>query len=152
MSLPPFASVDDYADRFGAVADETRTEAHLADASAEIRSYLGASFVDDAGALDFSDAHSWAPDVFLKITCQVAHRTQTNPDGAQRETIDGYTVEHGGVYLNRIEQAQLNAATGRSPLGVLSTTRGPLETGDVRDRWFEGGLTEETEPWTLMPS
>lgn len=152
MSLPPFASLDDYQDRFGPVADEARAEAAIDDASSDIRAYLDTSFVTD-GALDFSEARAWASDVFRKVACQIAHRRLDNPDGIRRESIDGYETEFtnssADTFLTRSEKAQLNAAAGRSALTVISTTRGPLETGDVREGWFEG-MTEEIEPWTLM--
>lgn len=152
MSLPPFASIDDYEDRFGSVVDVARAEAAIDDASSDIRAYLDASFVTE-DALDFSEARTWAADVFRKVACQVARRRLDNPDGIRRESIDGYETEFtnasADTYLTRSEKAQLNAATGRPSLTVLSTTRGPLETGDVREGWFEG-MVEETTPWTLM--
>lgn len=137
MSLPPFASLDDYTARFGAVSDETAAEAALTDASTDIRSFLQATFVDDSDELDFSSAKPWAADLFIKTTCQVAQRRLSNPDGLTAETVAGYSFQQANssadTFLTKSEKSVLLRAIGRSdyPVWTMPTTR--LDTDDITD-------------------
>lgn len=125
-TLPAFATIDDYTDRFGESADESRTQAALDDASTRIRSTVGDALVNEAGTeIEFPDsAKAWAADTFMAVCCQIAQRRLSNPEGVTAETITGYsyslTNASADAYVRKGEKADLLAALGRSTAGAWS--------------------------------
>lgn len=127
-SLPPFADVDDLADRIpGGIKDDdiARAEAALDDASTLIRAEAGKDWASDF------------PDIVFTVTLRAALRAFTNPAGLQQESVQGWSGSFANsstdVYLTSNEKRLVRAAAGRNTLMVQSTTRGPLETQNVCD-------------------
>lgn len=151
--LPPLASVDDLATWMGpkfpipSGPSTARAAAILAASSTLVRRFTGSTWVDEEGEL----AHGDDPvlwDAVAQVTIMVAERVWKNPDG---ETQAGtgpfsHTVEAWaalGCALRDDEKDLLGGTPGVPGLGVISTTRGPIETGsvlhcraDASDPWF----------------
>lgn len=134
MALPTLATVDDLERRLGQpIGDRDQAEALLERASSKIRSYVGTTWVDpDTGLLDGVPEH---PDV-RGICVEMVFRAVTNPAGVTQDTAGPFSVSFGSeaaqrVYLQSSEKDELAPIRRRGGLGVISTTRGPLETGTV---------------------
>lgn len=156
MSLPAFATVAELTARAGELGDDARMQAALADGAAMMRGEVNETWTVE-GELDFTGFPEWAADALRAINIAAARRILTNPEGLEGETIDGYTSEFSNasadVYLTKGEKRTLHRAAGQLVgVGVISTTRGPIETASlVQDCWPDASdMAEETEPWTLM--
>lgn len=152
MSLPAFASSNDYTALFGDV-DVTLAQAALDRASTIIRSRIGSAMVDEDNNLDFSTAKPWAADTFAGICVQVAHRVLDNPGGVSAETIGAYSFQQANAsadaYLTAQEKAELAAALGRSTYGVwtLPTTRSDDDASD----FINAVGSDEPMPFSYAP-
>jgi hypothetical protein len=153
MSLPAFATLDQLAARV-TVDDEDRAQAALDDASVEIRSIAGVSFVTD-GAVDFTGYPSWAEDALVKVCCSAAARALANPEGRtqQAETIGSYSHTDAfanaspDVYLTAGERRLIRRAAGRTGLGTITTTRGD----DCDTQYLDVVPSGEPMPWLQGP-
>jgi hypothetical protein len=150
MSLPAFATLDQLAART-TVADETRAQAALDDASAEIRAIAGVTFT--AGEeLDFTGYPTWAEDALVKVACSSAIRALTNPEGEQSETIGSYSHSYANaspdVYLTANERRLIRRAAGRTGLGTITTTTG---YDDSDTRYLAVSPPGEPMPWLSGP-
>lgn len=150
MSLPAFATLDQLAARM-TVADETRAQAALDDASAEIRSIAGVTFVTD-DVLDFTGYPTWAEDALVKVCCSSAVRSLTNPEGEQSETIGSYSHSYANaspdVYINANERRLIRRAAGRTGLGTITTTTG---YDDSDTQYLDVSPPGEPMPWLQGP-
>lgn len=132
MALPTLATVDDLERRLGQpISDRDQAEALLEYASALIRGYTGRTYVDDDG--DLVDP---LPDGVTQVCVEMVFRAITNPSGVTQDTAGPFSVSFGSeaaqrVYLQSSEKDELAPIRRRGGLGVISTTRGPLETGTV---------------------
>lgn len=134
MTLPALATVDDLERRLGqTIPDRDQAEALLERASSKIRSYVGLTWVDpDTGLLDGVPEY---PDV-RGICVEMVVRAVTNPFGVTQDTTGPFSVSYGPdaaqrVFLQRGEKEELAPIRRRGGLGVISTTRGPIETATV---------------------
>lgn len=124
--LPPLATIDDVTARLGTMPDLAMAAAFLDDASELVRAETGRDWVDEAGEL----VDPLPPSVVV-VTARAAARALRNPAEVTQQTAGPFSVTHpSGVYLTRAEQKIL-ARVGRPQIGTLSTTRGPIETGDI---------------------
>lgn len=158
--LPPFATVDDLADRIsGGVTDDdlARAGAALQDASSKIRSYTGETWVTD-GELDMPADPEWAEDTIVRITVAVAKRAFENPEGltAHAEGVDGYNDSRQyansspDVFLTSAEKADLDKLTGgTSGVWTLATTRCDSSATDLPV--FDGDAYIGVEGSELLP-
>lgn len=150
MSLPAFATLEQLADRV-TVDDEARAQAALDDASVEIRSIAGVSFVTD-DELDFTSYPVWAEDALVKVCCASAIRSLANPAGEQSETIGSYSHSFANaspdVYLTANEKRLVRRAAGRTGLGTIITTTGYDESDT---RYLDVVPPGEPMPWLQGP-
>jgi len=126
MSLPALAPVEDLEVRLGKSCDRPRAQAALDDASALIRAEAGQTWVDADGNLD------GVPDIIVTLAMKVARRAVLNPDGHTSESVGPFSVSMapGDVYLLDSEKRIIRQTVGQfGTIGVLSTTRGTIETG-----------------------
>lgn len=164
MSLPAFASVDDYQAMFGSDDDVDRVQAVLNRASTMMRSVVNSAMVNDSNALDFTGAKPWAADTFVGICVQVAHRVIDNPDGLASETIAGYAYSQvnasSDAYITKQERAELVAVLGRARfpgIWTLPTTRAENDYPDVPwvgpalDTRIDVDGSDEPMPFTYDP-
>jgi hypothetical protein len=150
MSLPAFATLDQLAART-TVSDETRAQAALDDASVEIRSIAGVTFVTDE-QLDFTGYPTWAEDALIKVCCAAAVRSMTNPAGEQSETLGSYSHSYANaspdVYINANERRLIRRAAGRTGLGTITTTTG---YDDSDTQYLDVVPAGEPMPWLEGP-
>lgn len=157
MSLPAFATLDQLAARV-TVDDEDRAQAALDDASVEIRSIAGVSFVTN-DVLDFTGYPSWAEDALVKVSCSAAARSLANPEGLtqQAETIGSYSHSDAfanaspDVYLTANEKRLVRRAAGRTGLGTITTTRAERTTDGVLVDEYGTEYLDVSPPGEPMP-
>ena len=140
MSLPRFAEVADVEARLGRpfAGDEiAQCEAFLDDASMVIRAEAGRTWLNDSGdALVGTEAQL---DALRTVCANMAARVMRNPSGANQRTAGPFSesyapsVSAAHVYLSKSDRKVLAWVVGRSGVGTLSTTRGPIETTPIRD-------------------
>lgn len=137
MGLPALATPAALAAWLGAPVDEARAQAVLSAASTLVRARAGENWVDAAGQLE-----AGIPDGIPQVVVLVAARAWANPTGTSSTAAAPFSAAWPvGFALTEAEAEMVDAAMGSTPvrgLGTISTTRGPLETGDV---WVdvEGG-------------
>jgi hypothetical protein len=135
--LPPLAGVDDLETWMGVSITGApaipRAVAILSAASTLVRRFTGATWVDAEGAIDEGDD----PVLFeaaRQVVVLVAERVWKNPNGHTQEagapfshTIEAWAAL--GLALRDEEKEMLSTSPGVPGLGVITTTRGPIETG-----------------------
>ena len=116
--MGPFATVDDYTDRYGEVEDQQQVKTMLGDASAFIAAQPGFRLLgpDDDG-YDLQRAN------LVRVTCAVVHRSLSAGDFAGLSSVSqgagGYTatvnVYNPGedFYLTKAEKRTLGIGGGR---------------------------------------
>ena len=132
MDLPALAAEMDLTIRGVDTSNSTRVQAILSDVSGLIHFETGNVWVTDDGTLAAT-----IPPVVKTVAIKAARRALENPEQIESERIGtGYQATYANaspdVYLTPREQALVRRAAGISSLGTISTTRGPLETPDVR--------------------
>lgn len=155
MTLPALADLDAFKVRLGfdlALSDEPRAQAALEDASALARAEAGVDWITDADppALDTANI----PDIVVAIVLRAARRAFINPDEVESESAGSYQVRFRDVYLTVKECELIRNAGGTTPtgLGVVSTTRGPIETAPLTcDTVGLFPSVEEEDPFALWP-
>lgn len=132
--LPPLAEVWHLTERMGdgAVTDEVQAIARLADASSLVRSYAGTDWIDD-------DGEPAPPPAIPGLVAGMVERAVRNPMGATQTQAGPFGVSFGPeaasrIYLTAAEKQVIRQAVGRSNIGVLSTSRGSVETH--REDWW----------------
>ena len=132
MPLPALASLGQLEARLGGDVDDVpQALAMLDQASAIVRAYTGLRWVDEHGNLD------GVPDGVPGVVVEMVYRVTQNPGGATQDTAGPFSVAFGAnaaerLYLSVGDKLILDAVPGRrSGLGVISTTRGPVETPPV---------------------
>ena len=127
MALPPLASVSDLAAWVGGdIPDgDARAGAVLSHASTKVRTYVGKTWVDEAGELKD------VPDVAAQVAVRVAGRAWMNPEDLDSVTLDDGTKRWGsvrGIALTEEDKADLaslrDTASFPAGLGVVGTYRG----------------------------
>ena len=140
MSRPALATVDDVAVRLGqAIDDEAQANARLADASEIVRAYA-----DPTGETTWlNDAETDVEDVppqVAGVVAQMVERAAHNPMGAVQATEQTGPYQRmfsfgpdaaARLYLSRNDKMVIRTVMGRTSIGTLSTSRGPLETPAV---------------------
>ena len=112
--MTPFATVDDYTDRYGEVEDEARVSALLQDATNIIASQPGFAMREDD--------ETWMG-VLETVTCAMVHRSLMSGDYAGLSNVSqgagGYTASvavynpGGDLYLTRNERRALGIGGAR---------------------------------------
>lgn len=112
-------------------ADRLRVEAFIDDASAQVRTLAGATWVDDEGELLGDDE---IPPTVRAVVASAAMRAYLNPDALTSATFGGYAEARGaavvGVYLTGDEKKAVLLAVGRNLLGSITVQR-PEYVGGV---------------------
>lgn len=109
-------------------AEDPRALAYLEAASGAIRGEAGENWVDTEGELVTT-----LPASIPGLTVRIAARLISNPSGVESEATGPFRVTFGPGDLTTAERREIRLALGRpyNGIGTISTTRGPLETGDV---------------------
>lgn len=157
MTRPALASVDDLEQLLGeVVANPVQADARLAQASELVRAYAGIDWLNAEG----TDVEN-VPGAIPGVVAGIVERASRNPDGITQENAGPFGRSFGSdaasrIYLTDADKRIIRYAAGTGALGVIGTTRGPIETGTVLDCWAlptEGlaGFTEADEPYALWP-
>ena len=154
MARPALATVEDLERLLGeAVPDEDQAEARLEQASELVRAYARVDWLSDDES-EVEDVPGQIPGVVIAIV----ERASRNPSGATQETAGPFSRSFGSeaaarMYLTAGEKLIIGHATSAIGLGVITTTRGAMETPNVRECWDGGmsGLTEADDPYALWP-
>lgn len=149
--LPPLAEVDDLEVWMGVeISGEStsRAVAILAAASTLVRSYTGKVWVDADGETSDATDNPVRFDAVQQVVVLVSERVWKNPNGNTQENTGpfSHTVEAWaalGLALRDEEKAMLGGSSLVPGLGVISTTRGPLETRGT----CQGYTESTTTPW-----
>lgn len=148
MARPALATLDDLA-RLLTVTDEDLAEARLEQASELVRAYAGIDWLNE----DESDVDG-VPGAIPGLVASMVERATRNPDGVTSESAGPFARSFGSdaaarIYLTSADKLVIRHAATASPIGVISTTRGAMETADVIDFW--GDLVEAENPYALWP-
>lgn len=135
MSLPPLADLDSFGSWPGVSMDTHGIVAAVAlldHVSAMVRAHAGVNWVDEHGDLE------GVPQDIPGIVLQVAARVWSNPDARRQSTEGPFSASWDavGLSLSADERRRVSAAAATGPyrgLGVVSTTRGDVETPSVID-------------------
>lgn len=139
MALPPLAALPDLKAWPGVVIPESaepQAVALLGHVSAKVRDHAQLDWVNDTG-----DALADVPPIVATIVVTVAARVWANPEAklsrGSGPFVSAWDPDQVGLVLTEDEKASITRAAGRGSgilgLGVISTTRGPIETATVRD-------------------
>lgn len=155
MARPALATIDDLERLLGeSVPNEDRAKALLEQASEIVRAYAQTTWLNDA-----EDALDDVPGAIPGVVVAMVDRATANPAGITQETTGPFSRSFGPdasqrLYLTAGEKSVVRFALGAATtLGVISTTRGPIETSPVT---CGGGVglvdaVEETDPYSLWP-
>ena len=134
MTLPPLATVEELEQRLGRDIPHGEATAQaswlLGYSSALVRAYCRADWIDpDTGLL------GPLPSGVAEVAVEIVYRAVTNPEGVTQDSAGSFSVSFGSeaaqrMFLTAGDKAILGG-TGRSSIGTLSTTRGPIETPTV---------------------
>lgn len=141
MARPALATLTDLEDLLGCVDDETAATARLAQASEIVRAYAGMTWLnaDETAVVD-------VPGAIPGVVAAMVERATRNPSGTVQETAGPFSRSFGSsaaerLYMTKAEKMVVRAASDRSQIGVIPTTRGPLETRSImdpdHDSWVE---------------
>jgi hypothetical protein len=145
MPRPALATSADVAARLGHdVDDEDQVQAWLEDASALARAYAGRTWLN----ADETELENEPADV-VGVVAGMVVRLISNPDGVTQESLGQFSQSFGSdasqrLFLTAADKLILKAASGRTGIGTLPTTRGHLETPRVRDWCWDD---EPDCPW-----
>lgn len=158
---PPLATVDDLVRLLGAPIDtgapQTQATALLEMASEHVRAFAGQTWLNS----DESALIDGTPKALSGVVVGMVYRAIRNPDGAVSATAGPFARDFGPdaaarIYLTKGDKDVIAMATGSNPagIGVISTTRGPMETTNVEPIFNTGGAdvlppVEDVDPWAL---
>jgi hypothetical protein len=161
MTLPAFATVDQFADRLPgglALGDLSRALAALEDASALIRVEAGKDWAggDDGDELDFGDLAQRHQDAITTVCISVARRAFTNPAGVNSQTAGPFSSDFADassdVYLKASERAVVKRAAGLTGLISIATTReDPIGSSDLGTLGNDGVIYAPTTTGQDIP-
>lgn len=153
MARPALATVDDLERLLGeSVPDADQAEARLEQASELVRAYARTDWLNE----DEDDVEG-VPGAIPGVVAGIVERASRNPDGATQESAGPFSRSFGAdaaarLYLTAGEKLIIGHATSAVGLGVITTTRGAMETPSVLDcTGGLSGLTEADEPYSLWP-
>lgn len=145
--MAALATLEQLEDRMGSIADPTRAQAFLDDASILV--------IDEAGT-DWSGAGEEVPLVVAVIVLAATARALRNPDGAESEKIGAtYAVTYqrtlGGVWLTRAECRRIRRAAGQNSIGSIEL-ESPYAAPDVITVPVDtnGDLRGDELPWVTI--
>lgn len=156
-----YATAADVLARWTGTGKPSATDPVIATRVGDAETLVDAEFPNIATAIT---AGTLKAGVVKLVVINMVLRVFKNPEGVRSHsetndgTFDATTVfagdNPGALEITTLERSWLAAAAPVTAntfggIGVLSTTRGPLETGPV-GLGYCGDSTEETEPWVLM--
>lgn len=152
MARPALATLDDLERLLGDIAEPDQAEARIEQSSELVRAYAGVDWLnDDETAIEN------VPGAIPGVVVGIVERASANPGGVVSETTGPFSRSFGAdaasrIYLTDGDKRIIRHAlgSGQSPLGVISTTRGAMETPNVIDCW-DGVLVEADDPYALWP-
>lgn len=155
MARPALATVEDLQRLLGEdapITDEDQANARLEQASELVRAYARQDWLNDDG-----DELEDVPGAIPGVVAGIVERASRNPDGATYETVGPFARSFGAdaaarLYLTAADKLVIGNAVSAIGVGVISTTRGAMETPNVLD-CLGGldGLTEADDPYALWP-
>lgn len=154
MARPALATVDDLERLLGeAVPNPARADALLEQASEIVRAYAQTTWLnDDEDELDA------VPGAIPGVVLAMVDRATANPGGITQESAGPFSRSFGPdasqrLYLTAGEKSVVRFALGaQTTLGVLSTTRGRIETAELTcPGLLSDAPVEETNPYSLWP-
>ena len=118
---PPFATVEDLAQRGVDVSDESRAEGTIDDVSNLVHEVSSQVWiVVDGDGLSLSPD---VPPVIRTITIKACRRALVNPNSLDSLTLEDFGYKFrpadGDVYLTRAERSQIRAAAGKPSIGTI---------------------------------
>lgn len=156
MARPALGTIDDLEDLLDEPIDNpAQAQARLAQASELVRAYAGIDWLNDE-----QTAVENVPGAIPGVVAAIVERASRNPGAVTQdaETVGpfSFTRSFGAdaaarIYLTDSDKRIIRHAAGTSPLGVIGTTRGRMETADVIDCWGLTPSVEETNPYALWP-
>lgn len=152
MARPALATVEDLERLLGdSVPNEDQAVARLEQASELVRAYAGVDWLsDDEDELD------GVPGAIPGVVVGIVERASRNPDGVTQESAGPFARSFGSdaasrIYLTDADRRIIRHASAAPSLGVISTTRGRMETPNVAGECWDGGLVEADDPYALWP-
>lgn len=148
MARPVLATIEELEARLGSTLDtggeRTQADARLADASEIVRAYAGVTWLNDDETALADDV----PGQIVGVVASMVERASRNPGGVTQETAGPFGRSFGAdaaarLYMTKSERMVVRAAVGKTGLGTIATSRGPLETGRTCDRYGIGDTPEE---------
>ncbi len=154
MARPALATVDDLERLLGEdVPNEGRAEALLEQASEIVRAYAQTTWLSDD-----QDELVDVPGAIPGVVTAMVDRATANPGGITQESAGPFSRSFGAdaaqrLYLTAGEKSVIRFALGATTtLGVIATTRGPMETPDVTcGHGYLEPSVEESDPYALWP-
>lgn len=157
MARPALASVEDLerllAEDIDGDASTEQAEARLEQASELVRAYAGTDWLN----ADESDVEG-VPGAIPGVVVGIVERASRNPSGTVSESAGPYSRSFGSeaaarIYLTAGDKMIIRHAVGNvSGLSVISTTRGPIETGDCPGWLGFEDTVENLDPYRLWPT
>ena len=151
MARPALATVDDLERLLGAtIANPAQADGRLEQASELVRAYARTDWLNDDG-----DELAGVPGQIPGVVVGMVERASRNPDGVTQESAGPFARSFGAdaaarIYLTAADKLVIRHALDSPGIGVIQTTRGPMETPSVRcDTW--DGLVEAEDPFSLWP-
>lgn len=134
MARPALATIDDLEALLGSSVDDTaQALARLGQASAIVRAFAGETWLNE----DETELVDVPPDI-PGVVAGMVERASHNPAGITQEVAGEFSRSFGAdaakrIYLDWNDKLVIRAAIGAlgSGIGVLTTTRGDIETRDV---------------------
>lgn len=136
MARPLLASPGDLQAALGAdvVMPDAQAVSLLERASAIVRAFAGRTWLDEDGAL------LDVPDDVPGVVVSMVERATRNVEGLTSEQTGPFGRSWSSeaaqrLYLTSLDKLVIRASSGGNGLGVITTTRGPLETASLADDW-----------------
>lgn len=156
MGRPAFAQVEDLerllGQDIGTSALRDQAEARLEQASELVRAFADADWLNDD-----ETAVEGLPGAIPGVVAGIVERASRNPEGAVQEsqTTGPFSVSRSfgadaaaRLYLTKGDKLVIRRSVGVGGIGVISTTRGQIETSSVTCDW---GYVEADDPYRLWP-
>lgn len=127
MARPRLTTVEAVARLLGQdITNTDQAEAFIEIASEVVRAFAKQTWLNEA-----EDALEGVPAQIPGVVDRMVVRAIRNPDEVTQEQAGPFTRSMRPVYMDQYDKMVVRSAVGSSGVGVLSTTRGDLETPAV---------------------